>query len=103
MVIAFRRLAQSRRNDASFLVAGQKLLHRRLLALDSIERLLEALLDESLTQPFHSARPTRICVCDTLIGPIRTIRVGPEQNLGTPHLLRVKSLSCARYAALLAA
>jgi hypothetical protein len=69
------------------LVTREQFFHRRLLTLDPVERLFKSSLDESVTKPLHGSRPTRECVSDTLIRPIRAIGIGLEQHLSTPHLL----------------
>jgi hypothetical protein len=58
-----------------------------LLAFHSIERFFESLLNESLAKPFYSSRPASVCLGNALVGPIGTIRVGLEKNLGPSDFL----------------
>jgi hypothetical protein len=52
-----------------------------------MERLLEAPFHQPLADILHRLRAAPKCVSDLLIGPVRAIRVGLQQNLSPPHLL----------------
>jgi hypothetical protein len=69
------------------LIACQQFFHGRLFALDPVECLFEALLDEPLAKSFHGSGPTRVCLGDALVSPIGTIGVCLEENLRASHLL----------------
>jgi len=69
------------------LLARQQFLHRRLRPFDPVERLFESPLDQPLAKPFDRSGPTRKRLGDPLVGPIRPVGVGLQQNLSTPNLL----------------
>jgi hypothetical protein len=69
------------------LVARQQLLHGRLRSFDAVERFVKTPLDQPLSQPLDRSCPTRERLSDAFVGPIRTVGVGLQQNLGTSNLL----------------
>jgi hypothetical protein len=58
-----------------------------LCSFDPVKRLLKTALDQPLAEPLDRSRPTRKCLGDALVGPIRSVGVGIEQNLGTANFL----------------
>jgi hypothetical protein len=52
-----------------------------------MKRRFESSLDQSLSKPFHGSRAAGVGVGDLRIGPVRTVRVGLQENLRTPNFL----------------
>jgi hypothetical protein len=69
------------------LLAGQQLLHGRPRTFDPVERLFETPLDQPLSQSLDRPRPTREGLRDSLIGPVRSVGIGLQEDPGPPHLL----------------
>src|SRR5262245_1278464 len=81
------RRPQSGRNDPRLLLAVEQLLDRRSLALAAVKRLPKAALDEALPDILDGLDSAPERLSDTAIGPVRSLDIGPQEDLGATNLL----------------
>src|SRR5262249_16017748 len=74
---------QTVKTSARFLIGH----NRRRLAHLTIQRLSKAVLDEALTNVFDGLSSASERLGNPMVGPVRTVRVGLQQNLSASNLL----------------
>ena len=84
----FWRVAQPQRDHLRFLLAIQPFLARWGRRFFTVQSALKAYGHEALPDIFYRFRPTRKGLGNFLVCPVGTIRIGLEEHVGPPHLLR---------------
>ena len=79
--------SESRYDDAGLLIARQHLRHGRLRSFHPMEGLFKTPFDQPPTDPLDRSRPTRECLGDPRVGPIRPVGVGLQKHLSPPNFL----------------